>query len=282
MTETPSTRSRLRTSRPLSALWRSLRLLRANTHLFVAGFVLALVSGVIAVFATNGPIEDMLISRAIGLLVIPLVWLGFLTVVVRARTNSTRSVREALTASKDRYAPLVGGYALVKFAGWGSALFVVLGMTPLAAFIYGYTRPVNQSYGLGNNGRLDLLTYDYVYWLFPVLVLGLLVAAIVTYYLQFYDLEVLLNGAGPREALRNSRHLVRENHRAVFGYSVIRLGAQYGFGIPLVVLLNADRLFAEASLSFVLGVALVALVVSWLVDTVFATYHIMFYDTLTP
>lgn len=264
----------------ISSLTESVGVLRRNPVLFVAAFLAALLGSLGTVGQLGG------LAATIGLtlltyLVLPFIiggMLGMAEEAVGDRTHLGTFVDEGIS----NYLSLVGAFLLlfVVFV----ALSIVFAILTMVIAVVG-TFALASGSGAGGMAGLGLVA---VFGLF-----ALLVVAVVAFFLQFFDVAVVVSDEGAVGSLKRSARVARENALAAFGFLVIYtlitlLAAVPGIWLSVTSMssptavagpMAVSQAMAGPTLAELVPVVVATVVISTFTSALLYTYKVSFYTS---
>ena len=273
----------------ISSLSTGFDALRRNPVLFVATFVTALLGSLSYVGQALGPIASTLfglVSFLVTIVVTPFLTAGILGMAEEALGGHT-SLGTLVDEGKANYLSMLGAYLLfiaVIFAvsiAFGIMFVIVAVAGGFALGMGGAGGAAGAIGGLGLGLGIIALVFAFLLGIF-----------LLVYFLQFYDVAVVVSDEGAVGSLRRSASFVRNNMLSALGFMAVYVLVSVVGAIPIVWLslqttdftpataTATTQLMAGPSFVELLPVTLATLVLSTLTSAFLYAYKVALYVDL--
>lgn len=258
----------------LESLSAAVGRLRRNPVILLGALAVTLLSSVFVIPSFVDPLLANL-SSIVWLAVWPFLIAGLLGMVVEANTGEAR-FSTLLSDGKANYASMLGATLL-----FTAGIFAVLFATAILVLVVAIAALAGEASGVAD-GDISLL------------LVGLALVFLIPYFfvylfLQFYDIGIVAGGETAVSSLGHSIGLVRRNFPGVVGYTLVfYLIQSIGYGPGYAVLFLGGMEVTDTgqwvivSESLVVGGGLLVLTLGTLAMALAFTYHVTFYESITP
>ena len=249
--------------------------LKRNPVLFVAAFLVALVSTAVLAAQTSTSSSSPFVWSGVSFLAqfVSLFFVGGAYAMAAEGLDGETRLGTLVSGGKDNYLSLLGATVLLVLVMFGS--FIVVFIVGIVAII-----GAGASFGAGGFGAM-LLVMGFVY----------LLALLPIFFLQFYGPAVVVSDDGAFDSLKRSFGLVRRNLLATLGFDVVALAVGLVGALPSVWLYatrfdamtmtdGTYSMFSGLDAGTMATYLLSSLVFSTFVGAFFYTYQVAFYADL--